>query len=62
MDLLEFEILPQFFERDEHGYPLAWLECVARSIETMAPRFSAQRMVGEYATRFYKPAATPARN
>jgi glycogen phosphorylase len=56
MDLLELDILPQFFERDEHGYPLRWLECVARSIEVMAPRFSAQRMVREYADRFYKPA------
>ena len=61
MDLLEFEILPQFFERDEHGHPLRWLECVARSIEMMAPRFSAQRMVGEYAERFYRPAAVAAR-
>ena len=62
MDLLEFEILPQFFERDEHGSPQTWLECVARSIETMAPRFSAQRMVREYATRFYKPAAAAVGN
>jgi starch phosphorylase len=56
MDLLEFEILPQFFERDEQGRPARWLECVARSIQTMAPRFSAQRMVREYAERFYTPA------
>jgi starch phosphorylase len=61
MELLEFEILPQFFERDEHGHPLRWLECVARSIEVMAPRFSAQRMVAEYAERFYRPAAVAAR-
>jgi starch phosphorylase len=56
MDLLEFEILPQFFDRDEHGVPTRWLDCVARSIEVMAPRFSAQRMVREYAERFYTPA------
>jgi starch phosphorylase len=61
MDLLEFEILPQFFDRDEHGVPRRWLECVARSIEVMAPRFSAQRMVGEYVERFYRPAGVPAR-
>src|SRR5204862_7363553 len=53
MDLLEFEILPQFFERDEHGVPVRWLDCVAKSIQTMAPQFSAQRMVREYAERFY---------
>jgi starch phosphorylase len=56
MDLLEFEILPQFFDRDEDGLPRRWLDCVARSIQAMAPRFSAQRMVREYAERFYTPA------
>jgi starch phosphorylase len=62
MDLLEFEILPSFFDRDAAAVPRAWLSCVARSIETMAPRFSAQRMVSEYVARFYRPAgATVAR-
>ena len=56
MDLLEFEILPQFYDRDATGVPHRWLDCVARSIQEMAPRFSAQRMVAEYADRFYKPA------
>jgi starch phosphorylase len=56
MDLLEFDILPLFFDRDDQGRPARWLECVADSIETMAPRFSAQRMVREYAERLYTPA------
>ena len=59
MDLLEFEILPLFFERDEHGIPRHWLDGVARSIEEMAPRFSAQRMVRQYAEQFYAPAGAP---
>jgi starch phosphorylase len=60
MDLLEHEILPLFFERDQHDRPERWLQCVARSIETMAPQFSAQRMVREYAERFYVPAGAGA--
>jgi starch phosphorylase len=56
MDLLEDDILPLFFDRDEYGRPARWLQCVSSSIETMAPRFSAQRMVREYAERFYAPA------
>ncbi|HEV7665637.1 MAG TPA: alpha-glucan family phosphorylase [Chloroflexota bacterium] len=56
MDLLEFDILPMFFDRDEHGTPARWLSCVSNSIATMAPQFSAQRMVREYAERFYTPA------
>jgi starch phosphorylase len=57
MDQLEDEILPLFFDRDEHGRPLRWMDWVTRSIEVMAPQFSAQRMVREYAERFYEPAA-----
>jgi starch phosphorylase len=60
MDLLEHDILPLFFDRDRHGRPTRWLQCVSRSIETMAPRFSAQRMVREYTERFYTPAGATA--
>jgi starch phosphorylase len=56
LDLLEHEIVPLFFERDERGQPTRWLERVAQSIQYMAPTFSAQRMVREYAERFYQPA------
>ena len=56
MNLLETDVVPLFYDRDQAGVPLRWLECVARSIGSMAPRFSAQRMVREYAERFYTPA------
>jgi starch phosphorylase len=56
MDLLEFDILPLFFDRDPEGRPLRWLDDVSRCIETMAPQFSAQRMVREYTDRLYSPA------
>jgi starch phosphorylase len=56
MDVLEHEVLPLFFDRDEGGVPTRWLACVSQSIQGMAPRFSAQRMVREYAERFYRPA------
>jgi starch phosphorylase len=56
LDLLEFDILPMFFNRDAEGVPEKWLTCVAQSIAHMGPRFSAQRMVREYAERFYTPA------
>jgi starch phosphorylase len=56
MDLLEYEILPTYFDRDTRGLPSTWLDCVVKSIEVMAPRFSSQRMVREYAERFYSAA------
>ena len=55
LDLLEHEIVPLFFDRDELGRPAKWLESVVQSIKYMAPQFSAQRMVREYAERFYQP-------
>jgi starch phosphorylase len=61
MHLLEDEIVPLFFKRDAHGVPTEWLERVASSIQVMAPDFSAQRMVREYAERFYEPAGALAR-
>jgi starch phosphorylase len=60
MDLLEFDILPLFFDRDAEGRPLRWLDDVSRSVEAMAPQFSAQRMVREYTDRLYTPAGARA--
>jgi len=61
MGLLEDDIVPLFFKRDADGVPTEWLERVASSIQVMAPDFSAQRMVREYAERFYQPAGALAR-
>ena len=56
MDILEREVAPLFFERHGLDYPREWTQRVARSIMTLAPAFSAQRMVREYAQRVYLPA------
>jgi glycogen phosphorylase len=62
MDLLEGEIVPLFYERDAAGRPLRWLDRVARSIQEIGPRFSAQRMVREYVERLYTAGAAVARS
>ena len=54
--LLEEEIAPAFYDRDAAGVPHRWLATVKNSISTVAPRFSARRMVKEYAERMYAPA------
>jgi starch phosphorylase len=46
--LLEHEIVPAFYERDEQGVPQRWLEMVCHSLRTLGPRFSATRMLAEY--------------
>ncbi len=52
-DLLEEQVIPLFHDRDEDGIPRRWLAMVKRSLVTNGPRFSAARMVSEYATTIY---------
>ncbi len=54
--LLEQEIVPSYYERDAAGVPRRWLAVVKESIRTVAPAFSARRMVKEYVERMYAPA------
>jgi starch phosphorylase len=54
--LLEEEVVPTFYERDARGIPHKWLSIVKESIRSVAPRFSARRMVKEYVERMYAPA------
>lgn len=55
-ELLERQIVPAFYDRDAAGIPRRWLAVVRQAIATVAPRFSARRMVREYAVHLYAPA------
>ena len=50
--LLERDIVPLYYQRDQQGLPLEWLERMGRSIR-QAEQFSAARMVREYVDRLY---------
>jgi glycogen phosphorylase len=54
--LLEEEVVPAYYERDAAGVPHRWMAIVKQAIRTVAPRFSARRMVKEYVQRMYAPA------
>jgi starch phosphorylase len=54
--LLEAEIVPTFYDRDTQGIPRQWLSIVRQAIVTVTPRFSARRMVKQYADEMYGPA------
>ncbi len=56
-NLLETEIVPLFYQRDTDNVPRGWMRVVKSSIASIAPLFSARRMVKEYIERFYVPAA-----
>ena len=54
-DLLEQEVLPAFYDRDQDGLPRAWLERIRASIRTLAPAFGAGRMLEDYVHEIYAP-------
>lgn len=57
-DLLEQQIVPEFFNRNEKGIPVAWISRMRESMAQLTPRFSADRAVREYTEQHYLPAAT----
>jgi glycogen phosphorylase len=59
--LLEDQVVPTFYQRDQDGIPHAWLRIVKESIRTVTPRFSASRMVKQYVREMYAPAAEQAK-
>ena len=56
-DLLEREVIPEFYTRDETGIPTAWVKRMRESMARLTPRFSAHRAVREYTEQRYLPAA-----
>ena len=56
--LLEREVLPEFYERDEKGMPVKWLGRIRESMARLTPEFSADRVIREYTENHYLPAAS----
>jgi glycogen phosphorylase len=54
--LIEEQLVPTFYARDEQGLPRRWLQIVKQSIRTVLPVFSARRMVKDYVRDMYLPA------
>ncbi|RMG13601.1 MAG: alpha-glucan family phosphorylase [Deltaproteobacteria bacterium] len=55
--VLEEEVVPLFYARDEAGIPHGWVHRMKRALVTGAWRFSADRQVIDYLNRAYLPAA-----
>ena len=60
-DLLGQSVAPLFYDRGPDGLPGRWLEMVAHTLRTLGPRAQATRMVREYVTDLYLPAARSSR-
>ena len=59
-ELLEHQIVPLFYDRSEGRVPRGWLRRVKANFRTLGPFVTANRMVRDYATGLYEPAATGA--
>jgi starch phosphorylase len=57
-DLLEREVIPEFYTRDEQGIPTAWVARMRESMARLTPHFSTNRAVCEYTEQHYLPAAS----
>jgi starch phosphorylase len=55
--ILEDEVIPLFYHRDERGIPVGWVNVMRTSMAELTPRFSSNRMVREYVDRLYVKAA-----
>lgn len=60
-DILEHEIVPMFFDRDERDVPQHWMTKVRDSLSIVGPQVSAERMVRDYVTELYLPSGRTAR-
>jgi glycogen phosphorylase len=59
--LLEQEIVPEFYRRDEAGVPSDWVNKMRESMARLTPEFSANRSVRQYTESYYLPAAKAVR-
>ena len=57
-DVLEREVVPEFYTRDGEGIPSAWVARIRESMAQLTPRFSTNRSVREYTEQHYLPAAS----
>jgi starch phosphorylase len=56
-DLLEREVIPEFYTRNAQGIPAAWVNRMRESMAQLTPQFSSSRTVREYTEQHYLPAA-----
>jgi starch phosphorylase len=56
-ELLQDQVIPMYYRRNELGISSEWVRMAKRSITTLLPRFNSTRMVMEYVNKFYGPAS-----
>lgn len=54
-NLLENEVIPRFYDRQESGIPIAWTKMMKASMKMAMEYFTSHRMIMEYKKNFYEP-------
>jgi glycogen phosphorylase len=57
LNILEEEVIPAFYARNQLGLPTEWISRMRNSMARLTPRYSAGRMLREYAENLYLPSA-----
>jgi starch phosphorylase len=60
-DLIENEVAPRFYDHDEEGVPVRWIEMVRHTLKSLGPKVLASRMVRDYVQGLYTPSAASSR-
>ena len=56
-EVLEKQIVPMYYDRGPNGLPHEWITLAKEAIRTVAPNFSARRMLIDYVDKLYAPAS-----
>lgn len=56
-DILERQVVPEFYNRNSTGIPTAWISRIRESMAKLTPVYSSNRTVREYTEKYYLPAA-----
>jgi glycogen phosphorylase len=56
-DIIENEIVPRFYDHGVDGLPERWIQMIRDTIAGLGPKVLASRMVRDYVTNLYTPAA-----
>jgi glycogen phosphorylase len=54
-DVLEHQVVPEFYARDGAGVPTRWVRRMKRCITRLGPEYNTGRMVAQYAGDYYFP-------
>lgn len=61
-DILEEEIIPAFYERNDEDIPEKWVAMMKKNFAEIAPHFTTRRMLEDYFEKFYYPLFDMAQN